>query len=198
MRKTLLKQGVFLGVLSVTNLWAQGSPSSKVAVLNWNRAVVESIEGKQASEEFQKKLEARKGELNKVQDEIQKVQTQLDQKSGGEEAQASLAREVDSKTPALKRAREDSEKEFTGMQNEILSRISKKMVPVVNQYAQEKNISFIIDSSNQTAQLVYYDPSIEITDEIIKRFDASHASAPGTASVPKSAKPATPSPPTPK
>lgn len=198
MKRTLLTQSVFLGVLSVTSLWAQSSPSSKIAVLNWNRAVVESVEGKQASAEFQKKLEARKDELNKVQEEIQKLQSQLDPKGGEGETQAALARQIDSKTTALKRSREDSEKEFSTLQNEILARISQKIIPVVNQYAQEKNVSVIIDSSNQAAQLIYYDTSIEITDEIIKRFDATQAPATGAATVPSSAKPATTPPATPK
>jgi Skp family chaperone for outer membrane proteins len=198
MRKTLLTQSALLGILFVTNLSAQSSPSGKVAVLNWNRAVVESTEGKQASADFQKKLDTRKEELNKVQEEIQKLQSQLNQGGGGEETQAALARQIDSKTTALKRSREDSEKEFSTLQNEIMARISQKIIPVVNQYAQEKNVSVVIDSSNQTAQLVYYDTSIEITDEIIKRFDATQAPATGATAAPSSAKPAPTPPATPK
>lgn len=189
MKKTLLPKSVLLGIICSAVLQAQNSPLTQIAVLNWNRAVVDSVEGKQATAEFQKKYESRRVELNKLQEEIQTLQKQLNQGGSGEGAQAALTRQIDAKSTALKRAREDSEKEFSSMQNEILSRISKKILPVVNQFAQEKNISVIIDSSNQAAQLVYYDASIEITDEVIKRFDAVQGSAPGPAAASTGAKP---------
>ncbi len=190
MKKTLLLKSVLLGVMCSAVVQAQNAPSTQIAVLNWNSAVVESVEGKQATAEFQKKYEARRQELNKTQEEIQNLQKQLNQGGGAEESQATLSRQIDAKTTALKRAREDSEKEFSSMQNEILSRISRKILPVVNQYAKEKNLSVIIDSSNQAAQLVYYDKSVEITEEIIKRFDALQGSATGPAASTTSVKPA--------
>jgi len=49
----------------------------------------------------------------------------------------------------------------------------------VQQYAKENNFSLIVDTS-QNSQVIYFDPTIDITAEIIKRADAGQASAPAT------------------
>ena len=63
-----------------------------------------------------------------------------------------------------------------------------KLAPLVQQYAKEKNFTLVLDSSSQTTQLTYVDPTTDITDDVIKRYDAMQVSS--TTPVP-GAKPAT-------
>jgi Skp family chaperone for outer membrane proteins len=59
-----------------------------------------------------------------------------------------------------------------------LGRLGNKIAPVVQQFAKDNSFSIVVDSSNQNSQVVYFDPAIDVTDEIIKKVDASQAAAP--------------------
>jgi outer membrane protein len=181
-------------------LAAQGSNATKIGTLHILRAISESAEGKQALGEFNKKAEAKRDELQRKNSEIEQLQKQLQDQARtlNDESRAALSKNIDSKTTELQRAQQDAQKEFGDMQNEIINRIGNKLVPVVQQYAKENNYSLIMDSSNQSYQLIYFDPAIDITDDIIKRYDASSVSSATPAPSgprPTSAQPKPPLPP---
>ncbi len=149
---------------------------AKVGVMNVLRAIVECGEGKQANEEFQKKYEAKREELTKMQKELESLQQQLRSQTPSltDQSRADLAKNVDSKNTELQRAQQDAEKEFNDLRNEIFNRIGFKLSPLMQQYAKENSYTLILDSSSQNSQLSYIDPAIDITDEIIKLYDRTH------------------------
>lgn len=180
----------FLSLPMVAN--AQGG--TKIGVMNVLRAIVECNEGKQANEEFQKKYEVKREELSKKQKELEALQQQLRSQSStlNDDSRAALARNVDAKTTELQRSQEDAEKEFNDLRNQIFSRIGSKLAPLVQQYAKENNFTLVLDSSSQATQLSYIDPAIDITDAVIKRFDAAQVSGAGSAPAAKPPVAATP------
>jgi Skp family chaperone for outer membrane proteins len=188
MRKILVLAGIVALALSVAAP-AQTNPP-KIGVMNVLRAIVECSEGKQANEEFQKKFEAKRDELSRKQKEIETLQQQLKSQAAtlNEEAGAALSRSIEAKTTDLKRSQEDAEKEFNELRNQVFNRIGSKLAPLVQQYAKEKNFTLVLDSSSQTTQLTYVDPATDITDDVVKRYDAMQVSS--TSSAP-AAKPAT-------
>ena len=50
------------------------------------------------------------------------------------------------------------------------------MTPLIQQYAKEKSFTLLLDYSSQTGQLSYADPALDITDDIIKRYDGLQVS----------------------
>jgi outer membrane protein len=192
MRKILVLVSVVALALPVAAA-AQTNPP-KIGVMNVLRAIVECREGKQANEEFQKKFEAKRDELSRKQKEIETLQQQLKSQTAtlNDEARAGLSKNIEQKTTDLQRSQEDAEKEFNELRNQIFNRIGSKLAPLVQQYAKEKNFTLVLDSSSQTTQLTYIDPATDITDEVVKRFDAMQVSSSGPAPV---AKPATAAPP---
>jgi Skp family chaperone for outer membrane proteins len=208
MRKVSVLVGALALALPVVAA-AQTNPP-KIGVMNVLRAIVECSEGKQANEEFQKKFEAKRDELSRKQKEVETLQQQLKTQAAtlNDEAQAALARSIQAKTTDLQRSQEDAEKEFNELRNQIFNRIGSKLAPLVQQYAKEKNFTLVLDSSSQTTQLTYVDPATDITDDVVKRFDAMQVSSstpaakPATAPPPKAPAPAAKPPatttPTPK
>ena len=174
-RKYLL---ILVGVLIVTpmSLFAQG----KLGLLNVMRVMAECTEGKQTLGEFQKKVEAKKTELEKKNAEIQELQRQLQSQARtlNEESRAALAKSIEIKTTDMQRSQDDAQKEFGALQSEILGRLGNKIAPVVQQFAKDNAFAIVVDSSNQNSQVIYFDPAIDVTDEIIKKVDASLAAAP--------------------
>jgi len=190
-RKCVLWLSAF-ALVTPYRLLAQGTPG-KIAVLHVVTAISGCTEGKQAMGEFEKKYTAKRQELEKKNNEIQELQKQLQSQARtlNDDSRAALTRSIDSKTTELQRATDDAQKEFGQLQNEIFGRIGNKIGPVVQQYAKEKNFTIIIDSSNQNSQLIYADPGIDITEDIIKRVDttlAPAAAAPAPAAAPPAAK----------
>jgi len=171
-------QLVLVGVLlaSPMSLFAQ----AKIGLLNVMRVMAECTEGKQVLGEFQKKVEAKKVELEKKNNEIQELQKQLQSQARtlNDESRAALAKNIETKTTELQRSQDDAQKEFGAMQNEILGRLGTKIAPVVQQFAKDNSFAIVVDASNQNSQVIYFDPSIDVTDEIIKKVDASQAAAP--------------------
>lgn len=187
---------VFMGaiVLALPVVAAAQTSPPKIGVMNVLRAIVECNEGKQANEDFQKKFEAKRDELSRKQKEIETLQQQLKSQAAtlNDEARAALTKSIDAKTTDLQRSQEDAEKEFNELRNQIFNRIGSKLAPLVQQYAKENNFTLVLDSSSQTTQLTYIDPATDITDDVVKRFDAIHVSS--TSSAP-AAKPETAPPP---
>ncbi|MCI0417660.1 MAG: OmpH family outer membrane protein [Acidobacteria bacterium] len=179
-RKCVLWMAAFLGMIPY-HLLAQGS-AGKIGVLSVLKAISECSEGKQALGDFQKKADAKRDELEKKNNEIQELQKQLQSQARtlNDDSRAALAKSIDSKTTELQRAQDDAQKEFGQLQNEILGRIGNKVAPHVQKYAKENNFTIIVDSSNQNSQVIYSDPAIDITDEIIKRVDAAQTPAAAT------------------
>jgi outer membrane protein len=179
MNRKILVLWIALGLMPSKDLWAQGSAPLKYGVLNVIRVIAESSEGKQANEDYQIKLEAKRDELAKKQKEIQDLQQQLQSqaKTLNDEARYALTKSVNTKNTELQRVQEDAEKEFTAMRNGIFNRIGNKLAPVVQQYAKEYNFALILDSSSQASPILYSDAAVEITDDIIKRFDASQVTS---------------------
>ncbi|HEX2522793.1 MAG TPA: OmpH family outer membrane protein [Terriglobia bacterium] len=172
-------------------LLAQGNPG-KIGVLHVYSAISQCAEGKQALGDFEKKATAKREELEKKNNEIEELRKQLQSQARtlNDDSRAALTKSIDSKTTELQRATDDAQKEFGQLQNEILARIGNKIGPLVQQYAKENNFTIIVDSSNQNSQLIYADPGIDITNDIIKRVDT--ALAPATPAAPPAAAPAAP------
>jgi outer membrane protein len=168
-----------LSALLSANASAQTTNAVKIGVLNVFRVIAECAEGKQANEEFQRKFEAKKEELDKKQRELQDLQRQLQSQSKtlNDESRVALTKSIETKATDLKRSQEDGDKEFTNLRSQIFNRIGNRLSPIVDQYAKEYGHTLILDSSNQATQIVYSDPAIEITDDIVKRLDASQISS---------------------
>ena len=95
------------------SLLAQGN-SGKIGFLSVLKAISECAEGKQALGEFQKKVDAKKEELERKNNEIQDLQRQLQSQARtlNDDSKAALAKNIDVKTTELQRSTDDAQKEF--------------------------------------------------------------------------------------
>jgi outer membrane protein len=163
--------------------------------MNIQAAIGSTAEGKQALAELQRKYQPRQQELQRLQQEIQAIQDQLTKQSAtlSDEEQGRLTRDAEEKQKLLKRSSEDAQNDFNHDRDETIRKIGQKMIRVINDYAQQNGFTLVLDD----AQIPIYFASkdIELTGEIIKRYDAANPVADAGAT----AKPATHSTaPTPK
>ena len=194
-----------LAVILAPTLWAQSGGSAvapaKTGVINVQVAITSTSEGKQASSELQSQFAPRQTELDNLRKQIEDLQTRLrtGQTTLSDEEKARLAREGDQLTRTFQRKQQDSQDDFNEAQREVVDKIGRKMIDILDKYAKENGFAVIFDTSAQSSPVVYAANQIDVTQEIIRLYDQSYpVKAGAAASRPAASKPApaTPAKPT--
>jgi outer membrane protein len=171
---------------------------SKIGVINIQGAIASTAEGKKVIADLQNKYQPRQQELQRLQQEIQAIQDQLTKQAAtlSDEEQARLNRESEDKQKLLKRSAEDAQNDFNRDRDEVIGQIGKKMVRVISDYAQQNGFTLVLDDAQ--IPIYFAAKDIEITAEIVKRYDAANPVAAAGAPAKPATHPAAPaSPPKP-
>jgi outer membrane protein len=157
-------------------LRAQSATSApgKIGVINIQLAIGNTAEGKKVLADLQKKYVPRQQELQRLQQEIQAIQDQLTKQVAtlSDEEQGRLNRDSEEKQKLLKRSADDAQSDFNHDRDEAINKIGQKMVRVINDYASQNGFTLILDDAQ--IPIYYASKDIEITEEIIKRYDAAN------------------------
>ncbi len=152
-------------------------------------AIANTAEGKKVIADLQKKYAPRQSELQDLQREIQAIQDQLSKQQAtlSEDEQARLSRQAEEKQTQLKRSAEDAQNDFNLDRDESINRIGQKMVHVISDYASKNGFSLVLDDAQ--IPVYYAAKDIELTAEIVKRYDAANPVADAGAAPKPAAKP---------
>jgi outer membrane protein len=147
---------------------------SKVAVVDFQRAITENQEGKKAQDEFLKEISKRQGDFDKKQKSLDEMQNKLKTQTTvlSDTAKADLGRQIDQTTTDLNRMNEDAQKELGEIQQRLFRPIAERTSKVLNAYAQETGFAVVFDVSSQANNIIYVQDVADITTEIIRRVDA--------------------------
>jgi outer membrane protein len=172
-----------LAVLTVSAVlagttWSAAQPASKIAVVNSGRAFQESDEGKRIMALLQDRDTKIKNDLQKLDDAIRVLETKLStaQLTMTQEALMAQQAELEKKKTERKRAEEDEGQEFTRLRASLMSKLQEEMVTILQALRKEKGYELIFDAGS--GGIVDFDPALDITDELIRRHNASKAGAP--------------------
>jgi outer membrane protein len=179
---------LYLGAQSAT------PAQSKIGVINIQAAIANTAEGKKVMADLQTKYKPRQQELERLQQEIQAIQDQLTKQSAtlSEEEQGRLSRDAEEKQKLLKRSADDAQSDFNHDRDEGINRIGQKMVHIINEYASQNGFTLVLDDAQ--IPIYYASKDIEITQEIIKRYDAANPVADAGAPAKPVTHPAAPTP----
>ncbi len=195
MRNRVCTLTVLLGLPMLPLLaWAQipAAGAGKIGVVSIQAAIGNTAEGKKAAADLQKKIEPRQRDLQQQQQEIQGLQDQLQKQAAtlSDEEQRRLARELEEKQKRFKRNQEDYQADAQADQQEIVQRLGQKMYRLINEYGQQNGFALIMESYPQLP--VYFAPT-DLTEEMIRRYDAAYpveAAAPAAKPAATAPKPA--------
>jgi outer membrane protein len=140
---------------------------AKIAFVVLQRVVAESADGKQASAKVQALQQKKVAELNERQKAVQALQEKLD-KSGAvmsELARGDLTKQVERAQVDLQRATQDAQAEF-----------QRRIAPIIEQVGKERGLHYICNGPD--SGLVWADASLDITADVVKKFDAVKPAAP--------------------
>ena len=118
------------------------------------------------------------------------------------EARDRLSREIDADQKSFQRDTEDFDADVQAEEGKVMNELGGRLMEVLGKYASQNGLSLVMDTSNQQSPVIWADPSIDITADIVKLYDLAHPlaaapAAPAPAAAPKTP-PAAPAPATKK
>jgi Skp family chaperone for outer membrane proteins len=150
----------------------------KIALVNSGAAFEQSVEGKKAIAQLQERDTKIKADIQKLEDAIRALESRLNtgRLTMTQSALLAIQNDLDKKTTERKRYEEDAARDFTQFRNTLVSRIQSEMVAVVQALRKEKGYDLVLDMTS--SGLVDFEPTLDITAEVVRRYDATKAAAP--------------------
>ncbi|MCE5309511.1 MAG: OmpH family outer membrane protein [Acidobacteriales bacterium] len=151
-----------------TTLLAQ----SKVAIVNIQKAVVETAEIKKAQTEMESKYRPRQAQMEKLQGEIRQIQQQLQSMTGKltPSAEQDLNIQAQRKQKDLQRLGEDLQADVDRERNDVLGKAAQRMQDVVKKLAEAKALDVVVDVNST----IYFKPALDVTTEAIAAYDKAY------------------------
>jgi outer membrane protein len=158
----------------------------KYAYINVQVVAANSVEGKAATEKVKAFQEQKVKELNEKNKVLQSAQQKLEQ--GGsvmnDQARAQLQTEIERQQRDVQRLTEDAQQEVQNFTQQLQADFERKLNPIIDKVAREKQVHFVFSAAE--SGLVWADPGMDLTAEVIKAFDAT---GPAAAARPAAASP---------
>jgi outer membrane protein len=148
------------------------SAQSKVGVISIQRALLETAELKKASNDLQAKYKPRQDALEKAQQELSDIQTQLQASAGKLSAsgEADLQARGQRKQREVQRLTDDLQADVEKERNDVLQRAESRMTEILKKLADEKGLDLIVDATNA----LFFRPALELTDQAIAAYDKAY------------------------
>ena len=168
----ILLLALFIVVLVSLNFAQQ---TIKVGLVNSMEVLDKSAEGKRVITRLQEKDKSNQDKLSKLDEDIRKLETKLSTQrlTLTDDALMQLSSDIDRKRTERKRFAEDSLREIQELRARLFNKLQNELLPIIEQLGKEKNLYIIFDLAKSGA--IYFNPSINFTAEVIKRYDASKA-----------------------
>jgi len=168
MIRTALFGTILLSLLVVRPARAE---EVKIAVVDVQRAIAESDDGKKALSAFKKDFDRKQKELDEQQDEVRKAAEDLKKKSTLLPAETLRQKEAEIQERIVKvqqtymRLQQDLAKK----QEEATTPLLERMHRIINKIAATEGFTLVLDRS---AGVVFAKDHLDLTGQVIRRFNA--------------------------
>jgi outer membrane protein len=151
---------------------ATASAQVKVAIINLQKAVLDTAEIQKAQKDLETKFKPRQDKAEALQRELQTIQGQLQTMAGKLTPQAEQELNVQGqrKQRELQRLTEDLQGEVDRERQDILGRSAQRMNEIVKKVAETKGLDMVVDVTNA----VYFKPALEITAEATAEYNKAY------------------------
>ncbi len=177
---------VFALGLGTGQVWATGQEAQvslpEGAVIGWVNVpeiAAVSASGQELAGQVQTLNEEKISEINAMNTELQASQEKLEQGASvlSETAAAQLQRDIGRLQIDIQRATEDAQVEVQTLTEELQIDFQDSLMPIIGEIAAEKQLHLVLSVTD--SGLVWTLPGLNITSDVIARFDAAHAASGG-------------------
>jgi len=168
LRSLAIRAGLMCLVLAP--LATVASAQLKIAVVNVQKAMLDSDELKKVSADVEARYKPRQDELLKLQNDLQSIQQQLQSNKLTPQAQQDLQLQGQRKQRDAQRLSDDLQQEFDRDRQDILAKSAQKMQDIVKKIAEEKGYDMIVDVS----QTLFFKPALDVTAEALAAYNKAY------------------------
>ncbi len=153
---------------------ATPAAAGKTAVIAFQAAVARTNEGQRDLADLQKKFEPRTAELKALNDEIEKLQKDLQAQAAtlNDADKASRAKIIDDKKKKLQRSAEDLRTDGNQEMEQVLGEVGKKFYDVMIGYAKQQGYTVVLDAGQQQTPVMFAADSANISQAVIDAYNA--------------------------
>jgi hypothetical protein len=87
-----------------------------------------------------------------------------------------LQRQGELLTRQLQRKQDEYQEDVNAAQAEVVDRIGRKMIDVLDRYSRENGFVIVFDSSAQNSPVLYKSTQIDVTQDIVRLYDQAYPS----------------------
>jgi outer membrane protein len=180
MERKMLKK--ILGFVLAAIIMQQASAHAgevKIAVINMNKALSDTDDGKAALLKLQSRLDTEYKILQGRQAELKKLEEEITQQGYmlSDSARAEKQDKLRQAAREFEKAREEKNKEFVEAQKEATGKIIKKLNDIIKSYSKAAGFTLVLESSSQTqgmpGSVVWFDDKMDITDKVIELYNSA-------------------------
>ena len=173
-RARTLTSVALVALLSTTSAFAQVVDTIRIGALSLSYVARNSKTAKAAIaqvEDFEKKKTI---EVESKAAALQKQQVALQQQSASmsPRAVADLQRAFDKSRLEFDRFAQDARAEIEAMQSKFDAEFRIKLAPIVDEISKEQGLHLVF-GLEQTSMIVWSSPAVDISEEVVKRLDAT-------------------------
>lgn len=166
----------------------------KVGYVDMRRALEETDDGRKAKATLKKDFDQKQKELDEQQEELKKAMEDLEKKRSllPAEKVKQTEMQIQAQLQKVQQTYLRHQQDLQGKEQEALGKIVERMNRIVVKIASAENLTMVFDRTN--AGLVFAKPHLDLTNELIRRYNAGEEAGGGGAKKPPaaSAKPAAP------
>jgi outer membrane protein len=169
-----LVASVFAGALFL--LGSNASAQMKVAVVDVQRAVMQTEDGLRAQATLKKVFDSRQQELNKKQTDLAKQREEIDKQSKvmSKEALQKRVEDWQKAMVELQAVFVEYNKELEKKQKELTDPVFEKVMGIVKRVASTEGFDLVVDKQT----VAYMRSDLDITDKCIQLYNGGGAGAP--------------------
>lgn len=146
------------------------SAQLKVAVVNVQKAMLDSDELKKIAADTEAKYKPKQDELTKLQNDLQSIQQQLQSNKLTQQAQQDLTLQGQRKQRDAQRLSDDLQQELDRDRQDILGKAAQKMQDVIKKLAEAGGYDLVVDVTNA----LYFKPAMDITDQALAAYNKAY------------------------
>jgi len=171
-----MKRIVLLAVMSLF-LMSQFAYAEdvKIGVVDLLKALNESSAGKKAKAELENMIKSKQGTIDEKGKQIEKLRGELEKQSSALTAEAKKSREdeLERSIREYQRLVTDAQNDVKKKESEATGAILKELRTIVEQLGQEGGYTVVLE--NAEGVVLYSKKNLDLTDTVIKKFNATHS-----------------------
>jgi len=142
----------------------------KIGIINPQVVLQNSVKGKEVIERLRSLGMSKQKKYEAMQKEIDTLEKEVLSPALNQDTRDKKATDLQNKRIEIKRFAEDAQKESQMQQQKEFESLQRELMPIIEKIAKGAGFSLVLDLN--TAGVTYYEPAIDITDQVIKAYDA--------------------------